>query len=239
MTLSSPRRPRPLALTAAALALVASTASAHAEPPVQGLLNLSASATAEVPQDWMTLTLSVTRQGTDARVVQTQLKQAVDAALAEARKEARPGQVELQTAGFSIEPRYGQKGQLMGWDGSTQLMIQGRDMPAIAQLSGRISTMTIAGVEYSISREARQKAADELSSQAVARFRARAGDLAKDFGYAGYTVREVNVQTQEHGEPRPRFYAAAAPMAEAAKALPVEAGKGTVSVTVSGSVQMK
>jgi uncharacterized protein YggE len=47
------------------------------------------------------------------------------------------------------------------------------------------------------------------------------------------------VQTQEHGEPRPRFYAAAAPMAEAAKALPVEAGKGTVSVTVSGSVQMK
>ncbi|WP_374673597.1 SIMPL domain-containing protein [Ideonella sp.] len=239
MTPASSLRTRPLALTAAALALAVSTAHAQAEPPLQGVLNLSASATAEVPQDWMTVTLSVTRQGTDARVVQTQLKQAVDAALGEARKEARPGQVELQTGSFSIEPRYGQKGQLLGWDGSTQLLIQGRDMPSIAQLSGRISTMTIAGVDYSISREARQKVADELSSQAVARFRARAADLAKDFGYAGYVVREVNVQTQEHGEPpRPRMYAAAA-MAESAKALPVEAGKGTVSVSVSGSVQMK
>ena len=34
-------------------------------------------------------------------------------------------------------------------------------------------------------------------AQAIARFRARAGDYAKQFGFNGYTVREVNVGTAD------------------------------------------
>ena len=44
----------------------------------------------EVPQDWMTLTLGTSRQGNDAQSVQTQLKQAVDAALAALGRAAQP-----------------------------------------------------------------------------------------------------------------------------------------------------
>lgn len=243
MTPSIARRSSLLPATAAALlgwALASAPALAQAAPeaPLQGVLNLSASATAEVPHDWMTLTLGASRQGNDAQSVQNQLKQAVDAALAVARPAARPGEVELQSGGFSIQPRYGQKGQILGWEGSTQLQLQGRDMATIAQLSGRISTLNISGVGYSISRQAREKATDELAAQAVARFRARAGELAKAFGYAAYTVREVNVNQQDGMEPRPVLMARMA-VAEAAAPLPVEAGQGTVGVTVSGSVQMR
>ncbi len=89
--------------------------------------------------------------------MQSQLKQALDAALAEARKAARPGQVEVQTGNFSLYPRYAGQGQrINGWQGTAELVVEGRDMPAIGQLTGRITTMTIARVGYGLSRERRE-----------------------------------------------------------------------------------
>ncbi|HEX5685389.1 MAG TPA: SIMPL domain-containing protein [Ideonella sp.] len=235
------RRWAVLSLALSPVVLAAAETTAPVATPVQGVLTLNATATVDVPQDWMMLTLSVNREGTDAGAVQTQLKQAVDAAVAEARRVAKPGQVEIQTGAFSVQPRYNQKGQLNGWQGRTELTIEGREMATIAQLSGRISSMTIARVEYGLSREAREKVEGEVSAQAVARFRARAGDLAKQFGYGGYAIREVNVSTDGAVVPPPMPYARAGMMkAESADmALPTEPGKGSVTANVSGSVQMK
>ena len=238
--MSTRRLSRGLGLaTLGVLGLQAMPAWAEPAPPV-GVLTLSATATAEVPRDWMTLSFSVTREGADAAGVQGQLKQALDAALAEARRVARPGQVEPASGGFSIYPRYGSKGQINGWQGSTQLVVAGRDMAAIAQLSGRISSMAIAGVQYGLSREAREAAEAEVTAQAIARFRAQADVQSRAFGYAGWAVREVQVMADAAGQPMPAPRVAMA-MAKVAdeSALPTEAGKGTVSVTVQGSVQMK
>ena len=242
-TAPSPR-PRHRALPwllPATLALTAASGALAAEAPVpEGVLMLSATATVDLPHDWMSVSFTTNREGGDAATVQNQLKQAVDTALAEARKLMRPGQVEVQTGAFSIYPRYGQKGQLTGWQGSTELLVEGRDMAAIAQLSGRINTLTIARVGYSLSREAREKVEAEVSALAIARFRARAAEHAKQFGYAGYVVREVNVTVDQAPGPMPmpRVAMAMAKSADA-EALPVEAGKGSVSASVNGSVQMK
>ena len=56
-------------------------------------MSLNASASVEVTKDLLNVVLTVTREGQDATTVQTQLKQALDAALAEARKVAKPGQL--------------------------------------------------------------------------------------------------------------------------------------------------
>jgi len=223
----------------AALVLGCSAARALAQAaPVEGVLNLSASAQAEVTKDLLSVVFSASREGADAAAVQSALKQALDAALAEARKAAKPGQVEVQTGGFSLHPRYNAKGGIGGWQGSAELVVQGRDMPAIAQLSGRLTSMTISRLGYQLSREASQKVEADLTAQAIAGYRARAAEMARQFGYAGYLVREVSVQLQEPGGmPVPMMAEARMAMA-ADKALPVEPGKGTVSVTVSGSVQM-
>jgi predicted secreted protein len=240
-SLNAHRRLRALALSAWPAALIPLSGLAHAQvpPAPDGVLNITATATVEVPKDWMTVTLATSREGADAASVQTLLKQAVDAALGEARKVAKPGQVEVQTGGFSIFPRYGTKGAMTGWQGQTELVIEGRDMAAIAQLTGRIGSLTIARVSQSLSREAREKVEADVSAQAVARFRARAADLAKQFGYAGYGIREVNVSTDSPtGGPMPMGRGGMMmAKADGAEALPVEAGKGTVTATVSGSVQ--
>lgn len=226
-------------------ALAAAAASAGAQPamipPPANVVSLSATATTEVAKDWLSIVFSTSREGTEASAVQSQLRQALDAALAEARKVAKPGQVEVQTGGFSIYPRYAPKGGISGWQGSVELIVQGRDTQALSQLAGRIQTLSIQRTGFALSREAREKVEADVAAEAIARFRARAEAVARQFGFAGYTVREVSVNSdggQIVSQPLMRAQVARAPGA-ADESLPVEAGKAQVTATVSGSVQMK
>jgi len=232
---------------AAALAALWLGLAAHAQPvvpPVTGVLSLSSSATLEVPQDWLSVAFSATREGSDAQAVQTALKRALEAALGEARKVAKPGQVDVQTGGFSLHPRYaspvrGAPPVISGWQGTAELIVQGQDMAAIAQLTGRIQTMTIARVGYSLSREARAKVEAEVTAQAIARWRAQAAHMSQQFGYSGYVVREVNVTTNDAPPPvQPLQMRAMRATGLVDESLPTEAGKGDVTASVTGSVQM-
>ncbi len=227
------------ALTALAAAAALGQAGAQTQPPPQNVVSLSASATVEVGKDWLTVVFATTREGTDAGVVQSQLKQALDAALAEARKLARPGQVEVQTGGFSLQPRYAAKGGINGWHGSTELIVEGRDTQAIAQLTGRVQSLAIARVGFSLSREAREKVEADVAAQAIARFRSRADAVTRQFGFNTYVVREVAVTSNEpQGGMVPMMRLQAARASASDEALPVEAGKASVTATVNGSVQM-
>lgn len=225
-----------LAATAFVLAMATGSAPAQTLPAPQGVLGLSASATVEVTYDVLAITFTTSRDGTDAHTVQSALKQALDSALAEARKAAKPGQVDLQTGNFSLYPRYGNKGGISGWQGSAELVVQGRDMAAIAQLSGRLSTMTVARVGYALSRETRDKVEAEVTARAIADYRSKAAEMTRQFGHGGYTIREVQVAINEPGGAVPMMRAKG--MTSMEEALPVEPGKGSVTATVSGSVQM-
>lgn len=223
------------------LSSLALTLTSHAatDAPPRERLSLSASASAEVTRDLLGVSFSTTREGVDAASVQTALKQALDAALAEARKVAKPGQVDVQTGGFALSPRHDPKsGKINGWQGSAELLVEGRDATAIAQLAGRVSTLSIARVGYSLSREAREKAEADISAQAIARYRTKAADYARQFGYGGYVIGEVNVSADEPG-PRPMMMKAMRGGVGAAdEALPTEAGKAVVTVMVNGTVQL-
>ena len=154
-------------------------------PPPQGVLGLSANASVEVAKDLLAVTFSTTREGSDANTVQAQLKQALDAALAEAKKAARPGQVDVQTGNFSLYPRYAnatgasRAPAITGWQGSAEVIVEGRDMAAIGQLTGRITTMTIARVAYRLSREASQRVEADVVAEAIARI-SRQGDELRE-----------------------------------------------------------
>jgi predicted secreted protein len=80
----------------------------------------------------------------------------------------------LQTGGFSLKPRYGRDGRMSGWTGRVELVVQGRDTAAIAQLAGRIQTLSVASTGLSLSREARETVESQVAAEAIARFRARA-----------------------------------------------------------------
>lgn len=231
----------PAVLASAVLALATPGAGAQGAlmAPPQNVVSLAATASVELTMDWLTIVFSTAREGSDAAAVQSQLRQALDTALAEARKGARPGEVNVRTGGFSLYPRHAPKGGLAGWQGSAELIVEGRDAAALSQLAGRIQTLTIARVHWSLSREAREKVEGEVAAQAIARFRAKADLVARQFGFGSWTVREVNVSSNDApGMPVPMMRAQAMRAAADEAPLPVEAGKATVTATVGGSVQL-
>ncbi len=230
-------------IAACAALTVAGSALAQNAPwtPPQNVLQLSASGTVEVQQDMLSMTLSTTRDAPDASTVQSQLKTALDAALAEARKNAQPGQLDVRTGNFSLSPRYTRDGKINGWQGSAEMVLEGRDFPRITQTAGRVTTLNVAGVGFSLSREQQAKVEADAQKLAIENFKQKAAELAKGFGFGGYTLREVTVNASHGGGPiRPRMMAAdSASMAKYSGDVPVEAGKAQVVVNVSGSVQLK
>lgn len=203
------------------------------------MAQLSAVASVEVQQDLLSISMSTTRDGADASAVQTQLKQALDTALAQAKQAAAPGQMEVRTGNFSLNPRYAKDGKISSWQGTAELVLEGRDFSRISTTAGKIQTLTMGSVTFGLSREQRKKVETEAQAIAIDQFKAKAAEIARGFGFGGYTLREININANDQGGiPRPRVMAMAK-SASADEAVPVEAGKSTVVVTVSGGVQLK
>lgn len=205
------------------------------------VVNLMASAYQEVAQDRLVLQMSVTREGRDAAQVQTQIRQALDEALKLARPHERAPDMEVRTGDFSLNPRYAKDGRIATWVGSAQLVLEGRDFELIARTAGRLTSLTMAGSHFTLSRQARQALEADVQRAAIERFRARADDIARSFGFTTYTLREVSVSSTDSGGgmPRPVMMAAAKSFEAGDAAIPVEAGRTTVQVTVSGSIQLQ
>lgn len=207
---------------------------------LQNVAQLAASGSVEVQQDLLSISMSTTRDGTDAGTVQTQLKQALDTALAQAKQAAVAGQMDVRTGNFSLYPRYGKDGKINGWQGSTELVLEGKDFPRITSTAGKIQSLTMGNVSFALSREQRARVEGEAQTLAIERFKLKAGEIAKSFGFGSYSLREVSVNANDQGyTPRPRAIAMSAKAEMSDSSISVEAGKSTVLVNVSGSVQMK
>ena len=226
---------------AAAASVAAQTMPGMPAPP-ENVVHLSAQAAAEVPRDRLTVVRSTPREGPEAAAVQGQLKQALETALEQARaaaKNARPGELEVRTGNFSLMPRHTPKGAINLWSGRAELVLEGRDTAAIAALAGRIQTMSVLRVAHGLTREAREQAEAGVVAEAVARYRAKAAEAARLFGFTGYVLREVHLGTSDVHEVVPMAMARMSPGAAMdASPLPTEGGLETVRVTVNGSVQL-
>ena len=209
------------------------------QAPLQNVAQLSASGSVEVQQDLLSIAMSTTRDGSDAAAVQNQLKLALDAELAEAGKSAQPGLMDVRTGNFSLNPRYGKDGKINGWQGRTELVLEGRDFPRITSTAGKIQTLSLGNVSFALSREQRAKAEGEAQTLAIERFKAKAGEIGKSFGFNSYSLREVAINSNEQDPIHPRMMTMQAKAEIADSPVPVAAGKSTVLVNVSGSVQMK
>ncbi|MCM2295131.1 SIMPL domain-containing protein [Rhodoferax sp.] len=203
-------------------------------------VSLSASATVQVPQDELTLTLSTQREGSNAPEVQNQLKSALDTALGLARRQAQSPQMSVSTGRFGLSPRHDRNGKLVGWQGTAELVLQGSDFVRISQTAAQLQTLSVASVVFGLSAQQRQDAQAQAQSQAIAQFQKSALEIAKSFGFGGYTLGDIQVNANQPGPVRPYMMAASIrTTADEASPVPLEAGVSQVNVNVSGSVQLK
>ena len=214
----------------------AAPVSAVAAEP-RNVVQLSAAGMVQVEQDMLTITLMANKEAPTLAAAQTQLKQA----LAQAKAGAQPGQMDVSTGTFSLYPRYGKDQKVLGWQGRAELRLEGRDFGRITGMAGKIQSMAVSDVSFGLSREARAKAEGEAQSQAIEQFKARAAELSKAFGFASYGLREVSVsgsgisvvpQGMRMAREKMASFASDAPV-------PVQPGREQVSISVSGTVQMR
>jgi predicted secreted protein len=224
--------------------LLAGAGMASAQMPIspepRNIVQLSANGSVEAQQDWLTVTLSTTREGADAGAVQAWLRQALDAALAELKRTAQSTAMEVRSGGFSLQPRYSNDGKINGWVGSAELVLEGSDFARIGTAAAKAQPLTISSLHFGLSRQARSQLETQAQALAIASFKSKASDIARGFGFADYSLREVNVGAADQPlGPAPRMMAMSAKSMVADASVPMESGKSLVLVTVSGAVQLK
>jgi predicted secreted protein len=134
---------------------------------------------------------------------------------------------------------YDRASQITGWRVRAELVLEGRDFKTVSALAGKLQpTMKIAGMAFSLSRPARERAEAALLAEALRKFQARAEAIAKTVGFPGYTLGQITVRSEGPMVQPVAFRAmAVAQMADGGgPPPPMEGGKNSVSVIVSGSV---
>jgi predicted secreted protein len=222
----------PLLLAAAAALHVPLACAADAAPPAMPVVTLTASTTTSVPNDRMYAWLRAEADNVDPARAAADVNARMGKALARARAVAG---VEVSTTGYSSY-QVAEKNQPSRWRVSQTLNLEGNDFATLAALVTRLQAddqLVINGMSFGVSPDARRKAEDALTQQAIKAWQVRAQNAARGFGYEGWRAGRVTVQTGDYAQPRPMFRAAAAPMA-AAPPVSVEGGNTDVTVSVVG-----
>jgi len=232
---------RVVTLLACAAVLGAAPLWAQTAPQRYNVVELQAEAQREVPNDLMVALLFVEETNANPAV----LAAAINRSVAEALKIAREfASVKVRTGNNQTSPVYAPRSnQLQGWRARAELRLESRDFAAGSALIGKLqASMQLGGVSFSVSPEARKAVENELIAEAIAAFRGRAEIAQKALGGRSFKVQRINLGSGLAGPP-PRLMMQARGAADAAvsaaAAPPAEGGASTLSVNVSGAVEVE
>jgi predicted secreted protein len=95
--------------------------------------------------------------------------------------------------------------------------------------------LVMSGMSFDVSKDARRKAEDALTQEAIKLWQARAQNASKALGFDTWRVGRVSVQSGEPPmRPQPMMRMAAAAGAAGAPPVSVEGGNTDVAITVTG-----
>jgi predicted secreted protein len=195
---------------------------------------LTAEAETEVDNDRIEALLFAEQEGPDPAKLADAVNREMDWALRQLKDAAG---IDASTPAYQTFPVY-QQGRITGWRVRQTLKLESADVPAMSAVLGKLQArLGLQGVSFVLSPAQRQAVEEDLIKQALARFTARAGMVAKELGRGGYRL--VSMQVNSGGQsPRPQLaMMRAESLAVAAPRL--EGGSSTVQVTVSGTIQLK
>ena len=219
---------------------LAALAQTPAEPAHQGpTLTLDAEATQRVPEDTAWAMFSVEKEARD----QAQAQQAGKTALAEVLAITKQASsLQTSTENLYTSPVYDQKGKITNWRTNFNVRIESTDTTQVAQtMAALLEKARLSGSGFTLSDSARKKAQDELITQAIQAFDAKAKVAATAMGFARYEYGNINLNQSGASQPMPRAgYGIAMAKSASADSTPMslEPGYTTDSVSLSGSVKL-
>jgi predicted secreted protein len=221
------------------IALVVSLAGpawSQATPDPRNRASFQVVVTREVENDWATARLSAMAEGKEPAAVASEVNARMERALARAKKEKG---IEVESGGYMTQPIY-DANRIVRWQASQELRLESADVDRLSKLIGTLQEeeLLLSGIEFSVKRETRESLQDELTLEALRKFRARADLVTKGMTGAGWSLIALSVG-QGGGQPYFRAMRAdAGPMMKEAAAPAFEAGKSELSVTVDGTIEL-
>jgi predicted secreted protein len=222
-------------LAAVLVVALASTGTALASDPpaaVAPVVSLAASATSSVANDRVYAWLRAEVDHTDPARAAADVNARMARALARAKAVAG---VDAATSGYSSY-QVADKNQPPRWRVAQTLTLEGADFAAMAALVSKLQVddaLVLSGMNFAVSPEARRRAEDALTQQAIKAWQARAQNAANGFGFQGWRMGKVSIQTGDFARPTPMFRQSGA-MAASAPPITIEAGNTDVTVSVAG-----
>ncbi len=209
-----------------------------AAPASGGSIEFGAEAQREVANDTLNATLYA--ELTDAS--SAQLANTLNRILGDALKSAADFKsVRARSGGNQTYPVYDRQNKLTGWRGRAEIRIDSKDFAAAAALIGKLqSAMQLGGVSFVVSNELRRQTENELITEAVAAFRARADIVRQSLAGRGYKIRRLALNTGGFA-PQPRPYMTSRALAASAEVAPppLEGGQSTISVSANGAIDVE
>jgi predicted secreted protein len=220
-------------LLIAILALLGANAwAADPAPPAVPTVSVTASATTSVANDRMFAWLRAEVDNTDPARAAAEVNARIGKAIA--RVKATPG-VDVKTSGYSS---YQFTDKLVTrWRVQQSISLESSDFAALAALLTKMQaedTLVMSGMSFGVSNDARRKAEDALTQEAIKAWQARAQSASKALGFDAWRVGRVNVMTGEppmRPQPMMRMQAAGGAGAPPVNA---EGGNTDITVTVTG-----
>ena len=225
-----------------ALMLVPAPALAQAPaaplPENTTLLHLSEPAQRLVPRDQLHAVLRVEAVDADAAKLQADIDRRLAAALAKAKSVTT---LRVETSGYSVYPEPGpsvvSKTRSNQWRGSASLSLIGQDAAPLLVLVGELQKegLVLSSLAYELTPAAARAVEGELTDEALARLKERAGKIAATLGLSVERIRDLRVGNALGTQPMPRIFAEK--MVAASSPAPVaEPGEATVTVTVDADI---
>lgn len=215
------------------------------QPEEKNVVTLEATATKDVEQDFVTVYLENNQQDLNNEKLKENLTKQTKEGIAFLKKNITDkDDITPQTSSFNIYPVYDHdQKNLKGWEGRSSIMITGKSVNKILDLSTQISDFNIKNVSFSVSPQLYDDNRDTIIESAIEKFKNQADLVARNFGMKKYTIKNINIRYNDDGiRPMPVMRLAVASM----KADRVEngseafsSGKATISATVNGSIQLE
>jgi len=212
-----------------------SSVYAHETVKRYNQISLDASAMADVDNDTMIVSMYAQEEGTKAAVLSDKVNKKINDALAKLKKHAV---IKVETESYTTNPVY-KKSQIVSWRVRQTIKLESTDMALMSEVLGELQTqLSLNGISFDVSRGTREQHTKVLIDEALTAFTLRAKQIANKLQHDKYKIVNINVSTSANNAPRYQSRNMSM-MAEAKVAPQFSAGDKTLSVRVSGSIELE
>lgn len=199
------------------------------------LYHLQASASREIENDLMVVTMMTTHQAETAQRASDEVNDYMDWALSQLEDKS---EIDARTEQYNTWPQYRSE-KIVGWNVSQTLRMESSDFEALTDLVGEFQTrLQVQSMSFAVKTETREAAENELISEALEAYRARADIVSESMQAESYDLVTSNINTQNYNSPVYSRARTESFSSDARAAPAVEAGESKVTVTVSGQIQL-